>query len=180
MGAWLETLRTRIMRLGHAVNGRWQQRMARAVATIERTSSIATLPTALAHGDFAPWNIRVEPHTGNLALFDWEDSNPNQALLWDAFHFQTQLALLVHHWSAQKSMQWVLATISRSPLVGALKLLPEHVRALYLSYLVDWSVQWLEDQQSPTDQETRGQIIDAMLQLMNGEHDGVWNALQVQ
>jgi hypothetical protein len=32
------------------------------------------LPTLLVHGDFAPWNIRITPHSG-LALVDWESAN---------------------------------------------------------------------------------------------------------
>jgi len=50
------------------------------------------------HGDFAPWNARV--NKGQLYVFDWESATPHSPVLWDTFHFHTQVSALLnkpHH-----------------------------------------------------------------------------------
>ncbi len=54
----------------------------------------AALPTALAHGDFTPWNLAVSPH--GLRAFDWEACTDGAPLLFDLFHFHIQTGVLVH------------------------------------------------------------------------------------
>jgi hypothetical protein len=47
----------------------------------------------LIHGDFAPWNTRMEGD--RLFVFDWESAEAGLPLAWDAFHFHVQLACLL-------------------------------------------------------------------------------------
>ncbi len=49
--------------------------------------------TALAHGDFTPWNMFTQPH--KLAIYDWELSNSAYPLGFDAFHFVIQKGIMI-------------------------------------------------------------------------------------
>lgn len=49
-----------------------------------------TLRCGIMHGDFAPWNTRVQ--NNELLLFDWESADWQAPLLWDVFHFHLQTA----------------------------------------------------------------------------------------
>lgn len=61
----------------------------RVRALLDRHGSV-TLPACIAHGDFAPWNIRRQDD-GSLFVIDWEHASL-LALPWmDALHFQFQL-----------------------------------------------------------------------------------------
>lgn len=53
---------------------------------------------ALAHGDFAPWNVKVTG-AGWVAL-DWENGAVNGVPGWDWFHWVTQVGLLVERLDA--------------------------------------------------------------------------------
>ena len=57
----------------------------------------ATFHPALHHGDFAPWNIRVEPATRRWRVLDWERGESIGPPAWDWFHFVIQPAVLVRH-----------------------------------------------------------------------------------
>jgi hypothetical protein len=50
---------------------------------------------AVCHGDFAPWNIRVNPATRQWVALDWERGEYPGVPAWDWFHFVIQPALLV-------------------------------------------------------------------------------------
>ena len=56
--------------------------MTRALDQIDDSSE---LPAVRVHGDFAPWNIRLQ--NGSAALLDWEDSRSLGLPLHDAYHF---------------------------------------------------------------------------------------------
>ena len=47
----------------------------------------------IAHGDFAPWNIKV--NAGEWTLLDWERGEMNGMPLWDWLHYLVQPAVLV-------------------------------------------------------------------------------------
>lgn len=49
----------------------------------------------LAHGDFAPWNIKVSPRDGNWIVLDWERGELTGVPGWDWFHYEIQTAILV-------------------------------------------------------------------------------------
>jgi len=50
-----------------------------------------TVRCGISHGDFAPWNTRVQQ--GALLLFDWESAQWEAPVLWDLFHFSLQAAV---------------------------------------------------------------------------------------
>jgi hypothetical protein len=52
--------------------------------------------SALHHGDFAPWNIKVSP-TGAWTVLDWERGELTGIPSWDWFHYVIQSAILVEH-----------------------------------------------------------------------------------
>jgi hypothetical protein len=54
----------------------------------------AMIPCGITHGDFAPWNTRAQ--NGHLFLFDWEWAIWETPILWDLFHFEVQVASLLH------------------------------------------------------------------------------------
>jgi len=53
------------------------------------------LRTALWHGDFAPWNVRIS-RDGAWRVIDWERGELNGPPAWDWFHYIIQRAVLVH------------------------------------------------------------------------------------
>src|SRR4029077_17239886 len=51
---------------------------------------------AIAHGDLAPWNIKVLSD-GAWMVLDWERGEREGLPGWDWFHYEVQPALLVQH-----------------------------------------------------------------------------------
>ena len=51
----------------------------------------------LMHGDFAPWNIRVNPQTRGWQVMDWERGSLRGIPSWDWLHFEIQRSILVRH-----------------------------------------------------------------------------------
>jgi hypothetical protein len=47
------------------------------------------------HGDFVPWNLRVNPATGQWRVLDWERGDSFGPPAWDWFHFVIQPLVLV-------------------------------------------------------------------------------------
>lgn len=58
-------------------------------------SKEAYISVGLCHGDFTPWNMKVNGES--LSLIDWELYSPQQPLFFDSFHFIYQQAVLVDH-----------------------------------------------------------------------------------
>jgi hypothetical protein len=52
------------------------------------------------HGDFAPWNIKVNRRTGRCVVFDWERGQLSGLPGWDWFHYVVQPGVLVKKLSA--------------------------------------------------------------------------------
>jgi hypothetical protein len=103
------------------------------------------LPTSLAHGDFVPWNLRLDPESGRLAVFDWERARLAQFLLYDCFHFQIQANMLLRRVEAGDNVARTLRATVQSPVTEALALAPAQVAALLVAYLLDANLQWFED-----------------------------------
>ncbi|HEX4486791.1 MAG TPA: phosphotransferase [Terriglobales bacterium] len=68
------------------------------------------------HGDFAPWNLSV--HEGRLFAFDWESSEVGVPLLWDAFHFQTQVSCLLKRGQTAWAGRYFKLTLDRALLLA--------------------------------------------------------------
>jgi len=77
-------LRARAASLG-ALLGNERGLVEAVLAEIERRIGGQPLPACLAHGDFAPWNLRIE--AGLLQVFDWEYAQTGANPLQDFFHF---------------------------------------------------------------------------------------------
>ena len=58
----------------------------------ERIPGDLVVPTVWQHGDFAPWNLRL--NGTDLYLLDWEDADAGGLPLWDMGHFHIQQAFL--------------------------------------------------------------------------------------
>lgn len=169
VGLVLATLRQRIERLYGRIDQAWYERLCGALN--RAANGVATLPTALAHGDFAPWNVYVERHTATLGLLDWERGECEQLPLWDAFHFQTMVEILVRRRSAASILATVPAATLQIPFVQTLNLLAPQLDALYTGYLVGACVAWLEEHlqclaTSDRDQSVRGQMLDILVRQM--------------
>jgi aminoglycoside phosphotransferase (APT) family kinase protein len=64
-----------------------------------------TFSTALVHGDFAPWNIKMIA-SGRSILVDWEDAETEGAPLYDICHFfLIQSFLFKTRWSLQGMLE---------------------------------------------------------------------------
>jgi len=59
---------------------------------------------AIHHGDFAPWNIRVDPVTRRWTVLDWERGEPAGPPAWDWFHFVIQPEVLVRRASPEVTL----------------------------------------------------------------------------
>ncbi len=58
---------------------------------------LQNLPVAatLSHGDLTPWNIKLNPYTGEAAAIDWERGERPGLPAWDWFHYLVQTGVLV-------------------------------------------------------------------------------------
>jgi hypothetical protein len=72
---------------------RWKDLGTATLAAAHRDLEKVTVPCGFWHGDFAPWNTRVQDDS--LAVFDWESCEDGTPLGWDAFHFSVQVASLL-------------------------------------------------------------------------------------
>jgi hypothetical protein len=72
---------------------RWQQLGTATLAAARRDLEQVNVACGYWHGDFAPWNTRVQD--GQLAVFDWESCEDGVPLGWDTFHFSVQVASLL-------------------------------------------------------------------------------------
>jgi len=107
---------------------RWQALGAATLAEARGELEHLTIPCGFAHGDFAPWNTRVQD--GRLSVFDWESGEWEAPLGWDTFHFSVQVAsLLKKSWRAKFD-------VAASP--GA--------RGLFLLYLLSSLAKTLDEQ----------------------------------
>lgn len=71
----------------------------------------------LFHGDFAPWNIKVQPDGSWMAL-DWERGEPMGVPGWDWFHFRIQSRILINHWNANRIWKSLPALIADSDFMN--------------------------------------------------------------
>jgi len=72
----------------------WQALGEATLARAKRELDGVMVLCGAAHGDFAPWNMRVGD--GGIYVFDWEFASWEAPTLWDIFHFKTQVAALLN------------------------------------------------------------------------------------
>jgi len=80
----------------------WQRLVSYAGARPiqERVAGRQVAP-ALFHGDFAPWNVRVEAASRRWTVIDWERGVAAGVPAWDWFHWMIHVSLLVHRHDAK-------------------------------------------------------------------------------
>lgn len=59
------------------------------------------------HADFTPWNMFVEK--GELFVFDWEYAKMTCPPMLDRYHFFTQTAIFVRHWTSEDIIRYVVS-----------------------------------------------------------------------
>ena len=104
-----------------------------AVARARRELAGKKIRCGIVHGDFAPWNARV--NNGQLYVFDWESATPQSPVVWDIYHFHTQVSALLN------KKYYKRLTLDRR----------KGDRALFVLYLLKSISECLKDG-SPTDQ----------------------------
>ena len=102
-----------------------------ALAQVTAELGDATLPCGISHGDFAPWNTRLERN--ELKVFDWERAEWAVPIDWDSYHFKLQTQSL----------------LSNSRIQPPAPVLPTHERASFLLWLLSWICGLIEE--SPHD-----------------------------
>lgn len=170
----LAQLRARIHALTPSLSTSWVERFKAALALVQTLPDLDALPTTLSHGDFAPWNLRIERRGNRLLMFDWEQGQTDQFMLWDAFHFVSQVHILINRRRADTDMGAALATVTHSRLSRQHALSSSQVHGLYVIYLMDSSVQWFETQRTrpgmqwtlTAEQEMRGRMLDTAATLL--------------
>ncbi|MEJ5238583.1 phosphotransferase [Limisphaera sp. VF-2] len=84
-----------------------------------RLAEVQVAP-ALVHGDFAPWNLRVERGTGRCWVLDWERGREGGLAGWDWAYWVVQVGLLVRRWSPERMMKELEAWLERPAVRGYL------------------------------------------------------------
>lgn len=82
---------------------------AAAEAATRRLAGV-DVPVTLVHGDFAPWNVRIDH--GSVRVFDWEYGSLDGIPSWDRIHFKLQTGLLLERWTARELVEQVHAQAS--------------------------------------------------------------------
>ncbi|MGC3961137.1 MAG: phosphotransferase [Verrucomicrobiota bacterium] len=81
--------------------------------TLNATVGSHLVRPAIHHGDFAPWNIRVNA-AGQWMVVDWERGELNGVPGWDWFHYVIQTALLVERVSGTALLEKVEAAMQET------------------------------------------------------------------
>jgi hypothetical protein len=101
-------------------------------ASVQKLAEAKVRPVVF-HGDFAPWNIKVQ--AGTWTALDWERGELNGMPLWDWLHFVVQPALLVQ----RASTQMVLDRIEELFGSGPFRRYAEQAGILGLEHLLSWT-----------------------------------------
>jgi hypothetical protein len=95
------------------------------------------IATAVQHGDFTPWNIRVD-REGKWNVFDWERGEAKGIPGWDWFHFTVQYSILAKRQSPEEVADKVEELISsdRFQKYAAKAGITAIAQPLFLAYLL--------------------------------------------
>lgn len=97
----------------------WYAEYTALRSALVHTSDDALVPTAMAHGDFTPWNLFA--HKGRLRSFDWEHFAGRAPALHDLVHFHVMTGVLVHEKTGERVFDELNAFFSgpAAPVVAA-------------------------------------------------------------
>lgn len=107
--------------------------LRQVVEEVDLALGARELDLSIAHRDFGPWNVRVQPG-GRIFVFDWETAQPEMTPAYDYFDFQTRSHVLYGKQAAPAFLagQWLSGCRRWHP-----GLPPAHLPALFLAYLLD-------------------------------------------
>jgi hypothetical protein len=80
---------------------------AKLLGTLRPLVNDLAVRRTIAHGDFAPWNLRQSG--GSIAAFDWEDASLDGFPLTDALHHHLQVGLLLNRWNLSKADECLMS-----------------------------------------------------------------------
>jgi hypothetical protein len=132
---FFQELRARVGALGEESSD-----LRRALDRVLPALDALIVPRTIIHGDFAPWNIRLQPGGKTIGVYDWEYGQLDGLPLIDDTHFLLQNGLLLNDWPVERAVQALGASCHREPDYR-----PEQVRALQAVYCVDSIARLLEE-----------------------------------
>lgn len=142
--------------------------LSRAVTWLEAARA-CICRAAVVHGDFAPWNIRVDRASvpPEIFVFDWELGYEVGLPGWDVFHFIVQTDVLVRRRSAAAILRHLETLFgnqdARDYLLSA-GLTSGDVKALLMAYLTDIIISGFEaDPIRPPLQKARADLLELIL-----------------
>jgi hypothetical protein len=89
----LKEVATRWRKAEPHMDSLWQTLGAGAFAKASRELSGVNISCGIMHGDFAPWNTRL--NEGRLFVYDWEWASLEAPNSWDIHHFRVQVTSLL-------------------------------------------------------------------------------------
>jgi len=113
--------------------------LRQGVRAVEDWLSNTRLPFHFCHGDFAPWNAKLD--NGRLLLFDWEYADLKAPPGWDLFHFIVQTLWLLQKRTPGEIHKAVLKDAMQNESIRmyleSLNIKEGHLRPLFLAYLLN-------------------------------------------
>jgi Phosphotransferase enzyme family len=113
--------------------------LGRALERLHEELGPVSMPLSLAHGDFAPWNTRLEPRF--LFVLDWERASEGMSPLYDVFNFQALQAALQGRRKGIRDRRFLLTLLNALWPEGR-----ERLPILYLAYLAHVTLLYSEAQ----------------------------------
>jgi hypothetical protein len=140
-----------------------------ALHEVEQRIGVCRLPACLAHGDFAPWNVRIQ--AGRLFAFDWEYAQAGANPLHDFLHFHLMSRLARHRPLGTRFMAPLLSRAGRhaDSVFGVRSGVAEAAGALAMHYLLDVITFYVEASRCL---DPRHPVLRAYLRLL--EQRGQW------
>lgn len=135
--AAFERLRERSRAIEPLMDAHHRRLIGTAVNDIERRIGGRSLPACLAHGDFAPWNVRLRD--GRLFAFDWEYAQAGANPLHDFLHFHLMGRLARHRATGARAMALLLSRAGQhaDAVFGARSGVAQAAGPLALHYLLE-------------------------------------------
>lgn len=142
--------------------------MNSALKSVRPVAEKLTLPATIVHGDFAPWNLRMQGR--ELRAFDWEYGEIDGIPLVDELHHDFQVGFLLRGWGLERASAY-LRSVQISNHMG---LQAAQVAALQVVYLLDVCSRRLEAGHSTDDEWNRRylRLISALSRILlaDGAH----------
>jgi hypothetical protein len=113
----------------HALTEAMRSAIVRALRVVH---GVEHVPACRVHGDFAPWNLRLDRNGTISCAVDWEDFQPSGLPLFDYLHYNFMQAYLF-----KRTILWPKLLAGCQPYARRLGLTQPQVQALLLAYLAE-------------------------------------------